>query len=158
MNGKKCSFIMVPYKIYDLNLDVYEIALFVALKSHADKDGSKIFPGQTRLRKMLGGISKDRLWKSLHVLKGCNIIQWDSGSPGKSNQYVILGQGVWSKKIVDNSKLTCPPGRQGVSARKTGGCPPGGTYLDPLTRDNNYNGGFINIVDNLRKKQKDKDL
>lgn len=115
--SEKCGgFVKVPVKILQLGLDVYELAAFVALASHGGENGTGIFPSWSRLR-VLTGMSRDRLWKSLDSLSRCNVIQWDRGRTGVASTYTILGTGAWSKKRVDKSGGSC--GQVGGVVRHT---------------------------------------
>lgn len=146
-------FIKVPAKIFDLNLDCYDIAVFLVLLKH----GKNIFPGTKRICALAGGISKKRLQISKNNLRKCNMILWDKGL-GKSNVYTVLGEGCWTKKHVekhvDNFLDRTPRepssgllgslsvGRQGVP-----------NYIK-LNRTIELGGkGFSNLVDKLKEKR-----
>lgn len=159
-------FVQAPTKIFSIGLDAYEIATFFALSSHGGKNGSGIFPSWTKLRKMLGGLSRDRLWKCLTTLRDCNVIQWDRGRTGVANNYLILGVGCWTQKKnvdksrnrVDKSGGTSPPHGLPWSARKTTGSPPHGHQPYPVEPDPTNKGGALNsVVDNLVKKIRDRE-
>lgn len=111
---------MIPLKILKLNLDSYDVAVFVAISSHGPKN---IFPGYSLLMREAGNISRGRLWKSLRVLRSCNVVNWTQPSIGKSNHYVILGEGCWVKKIVDNSQKTVDKPKHQFTTRTTTSSP-----------------------------------
>lgn len=83
---------MIPNKIFELNLDPYDISVFMVIKRN-----NPSHPGYQHFKNKLS-ISKKRLWKSLNGLKNCNVIQWERGCEGRSNFYTVMPEGVWTKK------------------------------------------------------------
>lgn len=167
------DFTIIPNKLLKLGLDAYELATFLALKSHANNSGNSMFPGWERLRELTGQ-SRDRLWKSLSTLRDLNVIQWDRGGTGRANTYHVLGEGCWTPKgHVDNSKFRgenleirgdkspsrgensgggSPPDGLVKSATRTRGSPPDGLQPDPSEQDSLNQISFQELMTRIRER------
>ena len=101
--------------------------VLLAVSHHCRGEDSHVWPSQGRLAKMTG-LSRKGVMGILRRLESAGVIIAER-RPGMSTQYMIdwvrLSEGVTEGDM--STRVTCPPGLQGVSTRVTGGVHQGDT-------------------------------
>ncbi|NHZ85010.1 MAG: hypothetical protein GWP19_03915 [Planctomycetia bacterium] len=83
------KFFRVSNNIFDMNLDVYEIAVYSVLCRYANNDSKMAFPSLSTLCKLLK-ISRPKLIKTIKSLNEKHIIYKLAGNQKTSNKYYLL--------------------------------------------------------------------
>lgn len=128
---------MIPFRLLRLGLDPFELATFVVLRKHGDKDGKDIYP---RLETLMAEtrMGRERLWKSLNGLRDLGVIEWDSGGRGRSNRYRIRPMGNWSSPREHYNDLDRVRHANAESSASDTKSSPRERHLDPVPRSMNY--------------------
>lgn len=95
------KFFKVSNNIFELNLDIYEIGIYVALCRFANNERKESFPSLNTICKMLN-ISKPKLIQSIKSLIEKHLIYKKSGNSKVSNRYYLLSIPIKSDEVVND--------------------------------------------------------
>lgn len=122
-DGRNIPYHRIENELYDIGLDVYEIAVYCLLCRYADNKNDNCFPSYETLAKKLN-MSRKKAIQTIKSLENKNLIsketrKCDETAEYSSNLYTILSVKNYRKDI--GSECDTPPSTKGSECNTPGG-------------------------------------